>query len=124
MANGERLATPKQLAYIEKLAADCKATIAKPLGEITTREASEIIEELLEQANNGKGNGDRNPATTTAKKYESWSNGARIGLAFKVCYQRWVSSGTNIFNNKDEFTKNVIDTYQLLNEIAQKSHAA
>ena len=50
MANEQRLATPKQLAYLEKLAAECKATIAKPLGELTTQDASEIIEELLQKS--------------------------------------------------------------------------
>ncbi|NIO22372.1 MAG: hypothetical protein GTN76_17015, partial [Candidatus Aenigmarchaeota archaeon] len=57
-------------------------------------------------------------------RYDSWSSGARIGLAFKVCYQRWVSNGANIFKNKDKFIKNVIDTYHLLNEIAEKAKAA
>lgn len=126
MSNGESLATPKQLAYIERLAADCKATIAKPLGDLTVEEASEIIDDLLERVNGGKSeNGvDRKKMAGGNRGHNSWSSGARIGLAFKVCYHRWVGSGTNIFKNKEEFIKNVIDTYHLLNEIAEKAEAA
>ena len=120
MANEQRLATPKQLAYLEKLAAECKATIAKPLGELTTQDASEIIEELLQKVNGGY----KKVASTSSRNYNTWSNGARIGLAFKVCYQQWVRSGTNIFKNRDLFVKNVVDTYNLLNEIAEKAEAA
>jgi len=58
------------------------------------------------------------------QKRDSWSNGARIGLAFKVCFKQWVGSGTNIFKNKEQFMKNVVDTYNLLNEIAEKAEAA
>lgn len=124
MAQEERLATPKQLAFIERLAADCKATIQKPLGEITIVEAKAIIDELLERVNKGRSNGDRETVTPQIRRYESWSKGARIGLAFKVCYKRWVGSGTNIFINKETFIKNVIDTYHLINEIAQKAEAS
>jgi len=59
-----------------------------------------------------------------AKRNDSWSNGARIGLAFKVCYQRWIGSGNNIFNNRNRFIQNVLETYELLNEIAEKAEAA
>jgi len=126
MSDGEKLATPKQLAYIERLAADCKATIAKPLGEITVDEASEIIDELLEKVNGGKSkNGSAERQTFSPnRRPDTWSNGARIGLAFKVCYQRWIRSGSSVFTNKDQFTENVIQTYHLLNEIAKKAEAA
>jgi len=55
MANGQKLATPKQLAYIERLAADCETTVDKPLEELTVQDASEIIDDLL-----GKANGEKN----------------------------------------------------------------
>jgi hypothetical protein len=114
MPNG-KLATPRQVAYIERLSAESETTIEKPLEELTVQEASELIDELLQKANNGNKNG--------TKRTESWSNGARIGLAFKVCYQRWIGSGTNIFKNRDRFIENVLETYELLNEIAQKAEA-
>ena len=56
MSNGQELATPKQMAYIERLAADSEKTVAKPLDELTKQEASEIIDEMLETINGG-GNG-------------------------------------------------------------------
>ena len=115
MVNGQKLATPKQLAYIERLAADCDTTVDKPLEELTVQDASQIIDDLL-----GKVNGRKNGGL----KKDSWSNGARIGLAFKVCYQQWVRGEMNIFKNKEMFVKNVVDTYQLLNEIAEKAEAA
>lgn len=115
MANGQKLATPKQLAYIERLAADCETTVDKPLEELTVQDASEIIDDLL-----GKTNGRKSGNL----KRDSWSNGARIGLAFKVCYQQWVRAEMNIFKNKEMFVKNVVDTYRLLNEIAEKAEAA
>jgi hypothetical protein len=118
MANGQSLATPKQLAYIERLAAECRATIEKPLGEISMEEASEIIGQLHERVSaNGHRGGMRG-------RNDTWSSGARIELAFKVCYQSWAKSGFSIFENRAHFMKNVIDTYQLLNEIVEKAEAA
>ena len=115
MANGQKLATPKQLAYLERLAADCETTVDKPLEELTVQDALEIIDDLLGKANGGKSGNHRR---------DSWSNGARIGLAFKVCYQQWVRGEMNIFKNKEMFVNNVVDTYRLLNEIAKKAEAA
>jgi hypothetical protein len=111
-----KLATPRQLAYIERLAGETGMKVAKPLEELTVREASEVIDELTDKANNGN--------SATGKRNNNWSKGARIGLAFKVCYHRWISSGNNIFINREEFIKNVLDTYDLLNEIADKAEAA
>lgn len=126
MSDGERLATPKQLAYIERLSTDCKGTIAKPLEELTMQEASEIIDDLLEKVNGGRSGNDSGQKTISRsnKRYESWSNGARIGLAFKVCHRCWTKSGVNIFQNKERFIGNVLATYSLLNEIAEKAEAA
>jgi hypothetical protein len=126
MPDGERLATPKQLAYIERLSTDCKATIAKPLGELTMQEASKIIDDLLERVNNGKIGNDAGQKTISrsSKRSSSWSNGARIGLAFKVCHRCWTKSGVNIFQNKERFIGNVLATYRLLNETAEKAEAA
>ena len=126
MSNGERLATPKQLAYVERLSTDCKATIAKPLQELTMQEASEIIDDLLEKVNGGRTENEagQNTVSRSDNRYGSWSNGASIGLAFKVCHRCWTKSGVNIFQNKERFIGNVLATYNLLNEIAEKAEAA
>ena len=115
MANGQKLATPKQLAYIERLAADCETTVDKPLEELTVQDASEIIDDLL-----GKTNGRKSGSL----KRDSWSNGARIGLASKLCYLQWVGNGRDIFRGRERFVKNVANTYYLLNEITKKAEAA
>ena len=44
-------------------------------------------------------------------------------MAFKCCYRNWVTSGENVFKNKSAFIKNVLETYTLVNEIAQKLSA-
>ena len=57
------------------------------------------------------------------RKHDGWSNGARVGIAFNVCYLNWLSNGVNIFGHREQFIRNVLDTYQLLTEIAEKAEA-
>jgi hypothetical protein len=119
-----RMATPKQLAYIERLDADAGATIGKPIAELTKMEASELIADLLHKANvgqNGKeaANG-KSPMAIPGRKTD-FGSGARLGMAFKCVHRNWVTAGVNIFEKKKEFIKNVLDTYRLINEIAEKA---
>jgi len=111
MSNGTR-ATPRQVAYIERLSAASEMTVEKPVEELSMQEASALIDTLVQKGSAG------------GRRKDSWSTGARIGLAFKVCYQRWITSGTNIFKNRDRFIQNVLETYELLNEIAHRAEAA
>ena len=119
-----RMATPRQLAYIERLGTDTGATIEKPVAELTMMEASELIADLLQKANLGQnGNGaatGKGSIPGTSRKTD-FGSGARLGMAFKCVYRNWVTSGVNIFKNKKEFIKNVLDTYKLINEIAEKA---
>ena len=110
MSDGTR-ATPRQVAFIERLFLDRGATIEKPVEDLSMQEASELIDALLQKG------------SAASRKKESWSTGARIGLAFKVCYQRWIGTCTNIFKNNDRFIKNVLEAYELLNEIARRAEA-
>jgi len=113
-----RMATPKQLAYIERLRTDIGTTIDKPLGELTVGEASELIEELLQKVN-----GRTTKATFEAKpaKRTDFGAGARLGMAFKCVYRKWASNGADIFNHRDNFIGTVLETYKLINEIAEKA---
>jgi hypothetical protein len=111
-----RMATPKQLAYIERLRTDIGITIDKPIGELTVSEASELIEELLQKTNGTRARPEAKPVKRT-----DFRNGARLGMAFKCVYRNWVSSGVNISKNKKNFIKNVLDTYRLINEIPEKA---
>jgi hypothetical protein len=42
-------------------------------------------------------------------------------MAFKCVYRNRETAGVNIFKNKKDFIKNVLDTYRLINEIAEKA---
>ena len=75
---------------------------------LSSQEASTIIKALAEYSQT---NGQTKPVRL---------NEARLGMAFKCCYRNWVTSGENIFRNKNAFIKNVLDTYTLANEIAQE----
>ena len=113
-----RMATPRQLAYIERLGSSTGATVGKPMAELTMMEASELIAELVQKTNgaqNGKG------TTAFGPRKTDFGAGARLGMAFKCVYRNWVTSGVNIFKSKNEFIKNVLDTYKLINEIAEKA---
>lgn len=117
-----RMATPRQLAYIERLGSDTGATIGKPMAELTMMEASEVIAELVQKAG-GAQNGKESGKGTTAfgPRKTDFGSGARLGMAFKCVYRNWVTSGINIFKYKKDFIKNVLDTYKLINEIAEKA---
>ena len=119
-----RMATARQLAYIERLGADTGATIGKPMGELTMMEASELIADLLQKANVGQNGKEaatgKSPMAVPGRKTD-FGSGARLGMAFKCVYRNWVTSGVNILKNKKEFIKNVLDTYRLINEIAEKA---
>jgi len=119
-----RMATGKQLAYIESLGAEAGVAIDKPVAELTKVEASELIADLLRKANVGQNNKEaangKSPMAIPGRKTD-FGSGARLGMAFKCVYRNWVTGGVNIFKNKKEFIKNVLDTYRLINEIAEKA---
>ena len=109
-----RMATARQLAYIESLGAEAGVAIDKPVAELTKVEASELIADLLQKANG------KSPMAVPGRKTD-FGSGARLGMAFKCVYRNWVTAGVNIFEKKKDFIKNVLDTYRLINEIAEKA---
>ena len=119
-----RMATGKQLAYIESLGAEAGVAIDKPVVELTKVEASELIADLLRKANVGQNSKEaangKSPTAIPGRKTD-FGSGARLGMAFKCVYRNWVTAGVNIFEKKKEFIKNVLDTYKLINEIAEKA---
>jgi hypothetical protein len=104
----QRKATPKQLAYIQQLRSKQGKESFEIEEDLSFQEASTIIKALVECSQT---NGQTKPVKL---------NEARLGMAFKCCYRNWVTSGENIFRNKNAFIKNVLDTYTLANEIAQE----
>ena len=119
-----RMATARQLANIERLGADAEATSGKHITDLTMMEASELIADLLQKANigqNGKEAATGKSTMAVPGRKTDFGSGARLGMAFKCVYRNWVTGGVNIFKNKTEFIKNVLDTYRLINEIAEKA---
>jgi hypothetical protein len=104
----QRKATQRQLAYIQQLRSKQGKESIEIDEELSSQEASTIIKALVESSET---NGQTKPVRL---------NEARLGMAFKCCYRNWVTSGENIFRNKNVFIKNVLDTYTLANEIAQE----
>jgi len=113
----ERKATPRQVAYIERLSSGNGLKTEKPLSELTMSEASELIQQI---ATIGTNNGTQESNNNGSKKND-FNQGARLGMAFKCCYRRWTGNGHNIFKRKEDFIQNVLDTYVLINEIAEKA---
>jgi hypothetical protein len=107
----QRKATQRQLAYIQQLRQQQRKESLDLDEELSSQEASNLIKNLLEIPN-------RDDPTRPLK-----INEARLGMAFKCCYRNWVTSGENIFRNKNAFIKKVLDTYPLANEIAQELSA-
>jgi hypothetical protein len=119
-----KMATGKQLAYIESLGAEAGVAIDKPVAELTKVEASELIADLLRKANvgqNSKEAANGKSSMGIPGRKTDFGSGARLGMAFKCVYRNWVTAGVNIFEKKKEFIKNVLDTYKLINEIAEKA---
>ena len=113
----ERKATPRQVAYIERLSSGNGLRIEKPLSELTMNEASELIQQI---ATKGSRNG-LHESNNNGNKRADFNQGARLGMAFKCCYARWTGTGNNIFKHKQDFIQNVLDTYVLINEIAERA---
>ena len=115
----QRMATVRQVAYIERLGQGNGVKFTKPLSELTMGEASELIQQIATGAK-GKSNGPVGSKNNGSKRGD-FNQGARLGMAFKCCYRRWIGTGHNIFKRKEDFIQNVLDTYVLINEIADKA---
>ena len=124
METETRMATPRQLALIERLRSETGTTLEKSTEDLTVFEASELIAGLFQKVGyfpNGRNAAERKNGGTGASRRNDFGAGARLGMAFKCVYRNWVTSGHNIFKHKQAFTKNVLDTYALINEIAEKA---
>jgi len=117
----ERMATSRQVAYIERLRQGNGLKIEKPLSELTMSEASELIQQIVVGANGNKNGLAVEGSKNNGTRRSDFNQGARLGMAFKCCYRRWTGTGHNIFRRKEDFIQNVLDTYVLINEIAEKA---
>lgn len=111
-----RQVTPRQLALIERLRS--KGRVKESVDGLSFVEASELISRLLNKAvshaSAGKGR------SVPGSRRNDFGTGARLGMAFKCVYRNWVTARHNIFQHKEVFTKEVLDTYDLINAIAER----
>jgi hypothetical protein len=117
----EGKATPRQVAYIERLSSGNGLNIERPLNELTMSEASELIQQIAVGAKSERNGPGGEGSKNNGSKRGDFNQGARLGMAFKCCYRRWTGNGHNILKRKDDFIQNVLDTYVLINEIAEKA---
>jgi hypothetical protein len=120
----KRMATPRQLAYIERLGTETGATAGKPVAEMTMMEASELIADLLQKANvgqNGKDAATGKGSSAGITRKNDFGSGARLGMAFKCVCRKWTTNGADIFKHRKNFIDTVLETYKLINEIAEKA---
>jgi len=68
-----------------------------------------VIQELVDEVTNGQSGRNSNVISKFSGRKNDFGYGAGLGMAFKCVYRNWVSSGGNIFKNKKEFIKNVLD---------------
>ena len=113
-----RQATPRQLALIERLRSEGR--VKESVDGLTFVEASELISRLLNRAvpDASEGKGRSVPGVS---RRTDFGTGARLGMAFKCVYRNWVTDRHNIFKHKEVFTKEVLDTYALINAIAERA---
>jgi len=127
---GARLATERQVDYLKMLAKEANYSPEKPFEESTMEEASKLIDVLLEKVNQAKP-GDKqepDPKSRPVASKSDYAASARFGLAFKVTFQKWVRKyhdGQCVEavskETRASFIKDVLFTYGMINEAAQKA---
>ena len=97
-------ASENQLAYIKRLQMKIGEGAAKTEKDMDKTKASMLISELIQKAN---------------KKNKV--NEARLGMAIKECFKKWTRFGTDVWRkHREDFIEEVLATYLLFSEIAQR----
>ena len=118
-----RMASPKQVEFLEDLSERTGTKMKKPLESLSSQQASELIDELLEK--------EGRPVQVQAKVAEKRRFGdersfqARLGLAFKLVYQGSVIHGESCvqrpsFEKRENFINEVIGVFEVMNEVASR----
>ena len=112
-----RQATPRQLALIERLRSEGR--VKESVEGLSFVEASELISRLLNksvpEASVAKGR------SVPGSRRTDFGTGAGLGMPFKCVYRNWFTARHNIFRHKEVFTKEVLETYDLINAIAERA---
>jgi hypothetical protein len=97
-------ASEDQLAYIKRLQMELGEGVSKTEKDMDKTEASMVIGKLVAKA----------------QKNHSISE-ARLEMAIRECFKKWTRFGTDVWRqHREDFIKEVIDTYMLFSEIAQR----
>ena len=119
-----RMASTKQVEFLEDLSGRTGAKIERPLGSLTSQQASELIDELLEKESRpvrAEGEIVRKRRFADERTLQ-----ARLGMAFKLVYQGYIVRGDGFVQRLSEkryesFLKEVIEVFGLMNEVASRA---
>jgi len=108
----ERPASDRQMAYIRRLQTEMGEQALVINEDVSSVQASMIIGELIAKSEK------RNGANSHVK-----INEPRLGMAMKECFREWKRWGWDMFRDEEKkgrFINEVITTYGLFTEIAEK----
>jgi hypothetical protein len=104
-------ASVRQLAYIKRLWTEMGESGPEISGEMSSPDASRMISQLISRA---RQNG--------VESVQAKMNEPRLVMAMKECFRLWTGLGRDIWEEKrDAFIKEVINTYGLFTDIADRA---
>lgn len=119
MGDKSMAASEKQLAYVRRLRRMLGTEQPESDYTLTTRGASVLIDELKQQL---KG---ETPIVAPEPGMPAELNQPRLGMVMKECFRYWRGKGYDVFDdkNRQKFIEDVLKTYALFSEIADRAAA-
>ena len=119
-----RMASPKQVEFLEDLSERTGTRTEKPLESLTSQQASELIDELLEKE--GRPVHEQRVIMKKRRFADERTLQARLGMAFKLTYHGYIVRGNGFVQRLSEdkyecFLKEVIEVFELMNEVASRA---
>ena len=119
-----RMASPKQVEFLEDLSERTGAKIARPLESLTSQQASELIDELLDK--DGRPVRAEGEVVRKRRFADDRTLQARLGLAFKLVYQGSVIHSDSCvqrpsFEKRENFINEVIRVFEVMNDVASRA---
>ena len=119
-----RMASPKQVEFLEDLSERTGTKFEKPLESLTSQKASELIDELLEKE--GRPVRAQEEIVRRRRFADERTLQARLGMAFKLVYHGYIVRGNGFVQRLSEdkyecFLKEVIEVFELMNEVASRA---
>ena len=119
-----RMASPKQVEFLEDLSERTGTKFEKPVESLTSQQASELIDELLEKE--GRPVRVQGEVVQRRRFADERTLQARLGMAFKLVYQGSVVRSDGCvqrpsFERRENFINEVIGVFELINEAASRA---